>query len=474
MKKQKGEVTPAKPERPLTSEGLVRGLGRWDATFLTIGSVVGTGIFITTADIARVLPHQGMILLVWTLAGVLTLAGALTYAELGAMFTRAGGMYHYLKEAYGPFWGFLFGWACFLIIMSGGIAALAVAFAEYLGSFAPVFSMTNVVLTVPIGPWSWSLSGGQIAAAAAILLLTAVNYIGLREGAGVQNFLTVFRIGAVVVFAVLAFLVEARAPVSLFGPLPSVPLLAGIGVAMIAALWTYDGWYGPTFSAGEMRDPQRTLPFGLVWGTVIVMGLYALINLVYFRALTIEEMGATRRIAETAATALFGAGGGKVVSFAVLVSTFGCLSATILYSSRIYLPMARDGVFFRGLAAVHPRYHTPGRSLWAQSLWGVVLALSGTYEQLYTYVIFAMLFFHVATAGAVIVLRRRLPDAERPYRVFGYPWVPVLFVLASILLLGNTLMEKPLESMIGLGFLATGIPAYLWWRRNPSDRGSAS
>ncbi len=176
---------------------------------------------------------------------------------------------------------------------------------------------------------------------------------------------------------------------------------------MIAALWTYDGWYGPTFSAGEMRDPQRTLPFGLVWGTVIVMGLYALINLVYFRALTIEEMAATRRIAETAATALFGAGGGKVVSFAVLVSTFGCLSATILYSSRIYLPMARDGVFFRGLAAVHPRFHTPGRSLWAQSLWGVVLALSGTYEQLYTYVIFAMLFFHVATAGAVIVLRRQ-------------------------------------------------------------------
>jgi APA family basic amino acid/polyamine antiporter len=466
--KTNGEHGVSTNDEPLTSEGLVRGLGRWDATFLTVGSVVGTGIFITTADIARVLPHQGMILLVWTLAGFLTLAGALTYAELGAMFPRAGGMYHFLKEAYGPFWGFLFGWACFLIVMSGGIAALAVAFGEYLGSFLPFFSTSHVVLSAPVGPWTWTLSGGQIAAAAAILLLSVVNYIGLREGAGVQNFLTVFRIGAIVVFVGLAFFVDAPQQVSLFGPLPSVPLLAGVGIAMIAALWTYDGWYGPTFSAGEMRDPERTLPFGLVWGTVIVMALYGLINLVYFRALSLEEMASTRRIAETAANALFGAGGARMISFAVLVSTFGCLSATILYSSRIYLPMARDGVFFSGLAKVHPRFHTPGRSLWAQSLWGVVLALSGTYEQIYTYVIFAMLLFHTATAGAVIVLRRKRPDAERPYRVFGYPVVPVLFILASVLLLGNTLMEKPVESVIGLVFLAAGIPAYIWWRRHPA------
>jgi APA family basic amino acid/polyamine antiporter len=457
-----------RPDEQLTSEGLVRGLGRWDATFLTIGSVVGTGIFITTADIARVLPHQGMILVVWALAGVLTLAGALTYAELGALYPRAGGMYHFLKEAYGPFWGFLFGWACFLIIMSGGIAALAVAFGEYLGSFAPFFSTANVVFSQAVGPWTWTLSGGQIAAAIAILLLTAVNYIGLREGAGVQNFLTVFRIGAIVLFVVLAFFVAPRASAAVLGPVPEVPLLAAVGVGMIAALWTYDGWYGPTFSAGEMRQPHRTLPFGLVWGTVIVMALYAAINLVYIRALTLEEMSATRRIAETAANALFGAGGGRLISFAVLVSTFGCLSATILYSSRIYLPMARDGVFFRGLAAVHPRFHTPGRSLWAQSLWGAVLALSGTYEQIYTYVIFAMLLFHIATAGAVIVLRRKRPGAERPYRAFGYPWVPLLFILASILLVANTLSEKPVESLLGLVLLAAGVPAYLWWRRHPA------
>ena len=463
------------PEQPLTSEGLVRRLGRWDATFLTVGAVIGTGIFITTADIARVLPNQGMILLVWMLGGFLTLAGALTYAELGALFPRAGGMYHFLKEAYGTFWGFLYGWACFLIIMSGGIAALAVAFGEYLGSFVPLFSTRNVLFSLPVGGWSWTVSGGQLAAVLAILLLTAVNYLGVREGVGVQNFLTVFRIGSIIVFVGLAFLVEAPAAVSFVSPLPEVSLLAAIGVGMIAALWTYDGWYGPTFSAGEMRDPQRTLPFGLIWGTVIVMVLYALMNIVYLRVLPLEVMAETPRIAETAATTLFGAGGGKLMSFAVLVSTFGCLSATILYSSRIYLPMARDGVFFRGLAAVHPRFHTPGRSLWAQSLWAVVLALSGTYEQLYTYVIFAGLLFHVATAGAVIVLRRNRPDLERPYRVFGYPWVPVLFILGSFLLLANTLVEKPVESLIGLFFIAAGVPAYAWWRRHPTpDSGEPS
>ena len=463
------------PEQPLTSEGLVRRLGRWDATFLTVGAVIGTGIFITTADIARVLPNQGMILLVWMLGGFLTLAGALTYAELGALFPRAGGMYHFLKEAYGTFWGFLYGWACFLIIMSGGIAALAVAFGEYLGSFVPLFSTRNVLFSLPVGDWAWSVSGGQLAAVLAILLLTAVNYLGVREGVGVQNFLTVFRIGSIIVFVGLAWFAEAPAAVSVVSPLPEVNLLAAIGVGMIAALWTYDGWYGPTFSAGEMRDPQRTLPFGLIWGTVIVMVLYALINIVYLRVLPLDVMAETPRIAETAATALFGAGGGKLMSFAVLVSTFGCLSATILYSSRIYLPMARDGVFFRGLAAVHPRFHIPGRSLWAQSLWAVVLALSGTYEQLYTYVIFAGLLFHVATAGAVIVLRRNRPGLERPYRVFGYPWVPMLFILGSFLLLANTLVEKPVESLIGLFFIAAGLPAYAWWRRHPTpDSGEPS
>jgi APA family basic amino acid/polyamine antiporter len=455
-------------ENSVTSEGLIRGLGRWDATLLTVGAVIGTGIFITTADIARVLPHEGMILLVWILGGFLTLAGALTYAELGALYPRAGGMYHYLKEAYGTFWGFLYGWACFLVIMSGGIAALAVAFGEYLGSFVPLFSTRNILFSLPIGGWTWSVSGGQIAGALAILLLTGVNHIGLREGAAVQNFLAVFRIGSIVAFVALAFFVDKPVSATLAESLPEINIFAAFGIGMIAALWTYDGWYGATFSAGEMRDPQRTLPFGLVWGTVIVMVLYALINLVYFVALPLDAIAETPRIGETAAAALFGDVGGRLMSFAILVSTFGCLAATILYSPRIYLAMSRDGVFFRSLGAVNPRFHTPGRSLWAQSLWAVVLTLSGTYEQIYTYVIFGGLLFHAGTAGAVFVLRNKRPDVERPYRVFGYPWVPLLFILASILLIGNTLVGKPIESLIGLVFIAAGVPAYLWWQRHPA------
>jgi APA family basic amino acid/polyamine antiporter len=453
-------------DRTDSSSQLVRRLGSWDSTLLTIGSVIGTGIFITTADIARVLPSQGMILLVWIVGGALSLAGALTYAELGTLYPKAGGIYHFLKEAYGPLWGFLYGWSCFLIIMSGGIAALAVAFGEYLGSFLPVFSTRNSLFSLPIGSWTWSVSGGQAAAALAILVLTAINYVGLREGALVQNLLTVIKIGSIALFVILGFLVEAPVAVTLSGAAPRSGLLAAFGVGMIAALWTYDGWYGPTFSAGEMRRPERNLPLGLIWGTVIIMVLYALLNLVYFRALPVEAMADTPRIGETAAAVLFGATGARLVSLAVLISTLGCLSATILYSPRIYLPMAQDGIFFRSLAVVHPRYHTPGRSLWTQSLWAMLLTLSGTYEQLYTYVTFAAVLFHVGTGAAVFVQRWRRPELPRPYRVWGYPVVPGLFILASVVLVGNTLIERPTESVIGLVLVGLGIPAYVWWRRS--------
>ena len=447
--------------------GLRRVLGAWDGALITIGSVIGTGIFITSADIARALPHGGMLLLVWAVGGLLTLAGALTYAELGVLFPDAGGIYSFLKEAYGPLWGFLYGWASFLVIMSGGIAALAVAFGVYLGSFFPWFSIGHRLLAVPVGGWTWTLSGGQVAAVGAILVLTAVNHLGVREGAAVQNALTVLKVAAVVAFVGFGLLVPARASVALAAPLPAAgSLLAAFGVCMIAALWTYDGWYGLTFSAGEMRNPGRNLPLGLIAGTGIVTVLYVTLNGVYLRALPLAEMAATPRIGETAAAALFGAGGARAVAAAVVVSTFGCLSATILYSSRIYLAMARDGVFFRSLATVNPRFHTPGRSLWAQSGWALLLTVSGTYEQLYTYVVFAAVVFHVATGAAVFVLRRRLPAAPRPYRVWGYPWVPAAFIAASLALVGNTLWEKPLESLWGLGLLALGLPAYAYWRRS--------
>lgn len=451
---------------PASTAELPRELGTIDAALITVGAVIGTGIFITTADIARVLPHPGLILLVWAVGGLLTVAGALTYAELGVLFPEAGGLYAYLREAYGPLPGFLYGWTAFLVIMSGGIAAIAVAFGEYLGAFWGWSSMGNVLLTVPILGWTWTLSGGQLVAAVAILVLTAINVLGVKEGVGVQNALTVIKIGSIVAFVAFGFFVPFRATFSLLSPLPaSGGLLAAFGVGMIAALWTYDGWYGCTFSAGEMKDPRRSLPLGLIGGALLITGLYVALNWIYLRALPVAEMGTTSRIGETAATALFGAGGGRLIAAAVVVSTFGCLASTILYSPRIYMAMARDGLFFRSLAAVHPRLRTPARSLWAHAAWAVVLTVSGSYQQIYTYVTFAAVLFHVLLGGAVFVLRRKRPEMPRPYRVWGYPWVPIAFILASLLLVGNTLVATPTESLIGLGFVALGLPAYWVWRR---------
>jgi APA family basic amino acid/polyamine antiporter len=444
---------------------LVRGLGAWDGVLLTISGIVGTGIFLTTADIARVLPHGGMILLVWIVGGLLTMAGALSYAELGAMYPRAGGIYHFIKEAYGPLWGFFYGWASFWVIMTGGIAAIAVGTGEYLGAFFPFFSTRHLLLSVPLGAYTWTLSGGQLAAALFITVLTAINIIGLREGALVQNALTVVKVGAIGAFLVFGFLLPAKASPDLGAALPGGNLLAAFGVGMIAALWTFDGWYGLTFSAGEMRNPARNVPLGLVGGTAAVTAIYLLLNWVYLRAIPANEMSENPRIAEAAARVLFGDRGAQLLTAAVLVSSLGCLAATILYAARIYLPMAQDGLFFRSLAEVDARYRTPARCLLAQGAWSILLTLSGKYDQLYTYVVFVVTLMHVLTGLAVFVLRRRHPDLPRPYKVWGYPVVPALFVLASAILVANTLRERPVESLWGLVILALGLPAYAYWRR---------
>jgi APA family basic amino acid/polyamine antiporter len=447
---------------------LVRGLGAWDAALVTIGSVLGTAVFITTADVARILPHPGLVVGLWAIGGALTLAGALTYAELGGMFPEAGGIYVYLKEAYGPLWGFLFGWASFLIIMSGGLAALAAGFGEYLGSFLPFFSTSHVLFALPVLDWTWSVNGGQLAGALAIAFLTVINYLGLREGAGVQNAVTVVKIGSIVGLAVCGLLVPAPVSAHLLAPLPAAATASAFGVAMIAVLWGYDGWYGATFLAGEMRRPARDLPLGLLTGTLTVTVLYVLMNVVYVRALPVEAMGAAPRIGEAAAAVLFGSTGARLVSLAVVFSTFGCLSSTILYCTRIYLAMARDGVFFRSMARIHPRHRTPSVSIVTQGVWAIALTFSGTYEQLYTYVVFAVFVFHAATGVAVFVLRRRRPEQPRPYRVWGYPVVPVVFILTSMAFVANTLVERPMESLWGLGLLVLGLPAYFFWRSRPA------
>ena len=451
--------------KPESAPELARELSAWDGTLITIGSVVGTGIFLVSSDIARAAPHAGLLLLVWLVGGLLSLAGALTYAELGAMYPGAGGIYVYLREAYGPLTGFLYGWACFLVIMSGGIAAIAVGFGEYLGAFFPSLGTGHLLAERSLFGFAWKLSAGQLTAAAAIFALTAVNHFGLRAGATAQNALTALKVGAVLAFVGFGFFLPIQASSPWLAPLPASGLAAAFGVAMIAALWTYDGWYGLTFSAGEMKRPERDLPLGLIGGTAIVTVLYVLLNLVYLRALPIETIAGSPRVAEAAAAVLFGARGAQLLTAAVLVSTFGCLAATILYSSRVYPPMAEDGLFFRGLARIDPRTRVPARSLWAQSVWSILLTLTGTYAQLYTYVVFVAVLFHVGAGAALFVLRRRYPDRPRPYRVWGHPWVPLAFIGASLLLVVNTVWERPVESVAGLLLLALGLPAYAYWRR---------
>jgi APA family basic amino acid/polyamine antiporter len=441
--------------------GLLRALGDRDIALITIGSVLGSAIFIAAADVPRVVPHPLLVLLLWAAGGLVTIAGALTYAELGAMFPRAGGQYQYLKEAYGPLWGFLFGWASFLVVMSGGIASLAVAFGEYLGSFVPFFSTAHTLFTVG----GWRMSGGQVAAALAIVGLTAINYVGLKEGAGVQNAVTVAKLGSLFAIVALGLLMPAPVHTDWTPALPASVTASAFGVGMIAVFWSYDGWYNATFSTGETRDPGRNLPRGLIAGTIAVTVVYVLTNAVYFRVLSLEAIAATPRIGEAAGAALFGPAGGRAIGAAVVVSIFGCLSASILTCARIYQPMAEDRVFFPALARIHPRYRTPGASLIAQGAWCTVLAFSGTYEQLYTYAVFAAFVFHIATAVAVIHLRRTRPDAPRPYRTWGYPWVPIVFAAASLAFVANTLVERPMESFLGLGLVALGLPAYAWWRR---------
>lgn len=453
-------------EKPSTAPpSLVRGLGPWDGTLITIGSILGSAVFIAAADVARAVPHAGLVLVLWATGGLLTMAGALSYAELSAMFPRAGGQYHFLKEAYGPFWGFLFGWASFINIMSGGLAALAAGFGVYLGSFVPFFSVENVLFAMPVGHWTWSVNGAQAAGALALAFLTVINYFGVKQGAVFQNVVTLLKIGSIVVLALAGLVATARATPLFLAPLPPGNLMTALGVGMIAVFWSYDGWYGVTNVAGEMEDPGRNLPRSLLAGTLAVMVLYLVTNAVYLKALPVADMAKSPRIGEDAARALLGPTAARLVSAAVVVSIFGCLSATILWAARIYLPMAEDGVFFRSLARVHPRYHTPTTSIVAQGLWAIALTFSGTYDQLFTYVIFAVFLFHAATGAAVFVLRRARPDAPRPYRVWGYPYVTLVFILTALAFVANTLVEKPKESGIGLLLLALGVPAYLWWRR---------
>ena len=462
--------------------GLVRQLGLFDSTMVVVGIVVGTGIFVSTGYMAELLPSPGLILLAWVVGGAITVAGALTYAELGAAMPAAGGQYVFIREAYGRLTAFLFGWIFFLAYLCGVIAYASLAFADYLGYFLPSVSTENILFTVSLilrdgREFAFSLSTRHIVALLVIALLSLVNFFGVALGKGVQNFFSVVKIVFIGVFIVWGLTAGDRPPMDLsINPtgLPAVDLITGFGLALLTASVAFGGWDVLTFLGGEIKNPARNLTRALFIGVGIVTTIYLLINLVYLRALTIDQMaGSESKIAEDAAFALRGTGATGIVNAMVLVSIFGGINGVILAGPRIYYAMARDGVFFRRAGNIHPRFRTPGFAILIQAMWAAILALTGSVDQLITLIMFVAMIFGIVTASSVFVLRRTKPDMERPYRVWGYPFVPIIFIVSSCCIMLNALYGKPLESLAGLGLLALGLPVYYFWCRraqeSPSD-----
>jgi APA family basic amino acid/polyamine antiporter len=542
---------------PVTAAGLEQRLGLFDSTMLVAGSMIGSGIFIVSAEIARDVGGSGWLLLVWALAGFMTIIGALSYGELAAMMPRAGGQYVYLREAYSPLWGFLYGWTSFLVIQAGTIAAVAVAFGKFLGVLVPrlgtrdsdIPSFTddravvwgthlNLKLDLPL-PWlheplrvfersEFTITGGQLVGVAMILLLTWWNTRGLTQGKWLQNVFTVAKIGGLFAVVVVGLAITANAEIwktnfaEPWSPIYGTPQFASIlkkvpsgglavalmvmGGAMVGSLFSADAWNNVTFTAGEVRNPHRNLPLSLFCGTGLVISLYLLANVAYLSSLPIHgvpEMKplpeATGDPAQDQANKVANAGrkmlpnvvpkpilkgiaqadhdrvgtalmevaspewGAALMAIAIMISTFGCQNGLVLQGARLTFAMARDGLFFRGVGRVNT-HHVPATALWVQAVWASVLVFSGTYNELLEYVIFAALFFYALTVAGLFVLRIRRPDAPRPYRAFGYPLLPGLYVGLCTAVMLDLLVVKPVMTWPGLLLVLTGIPVYFLWK----------
>ena len=449
---------------------LVRQIGLFDATMIMVGIVIGSGIFLSTGIIAASIPSAGLILLAWVVGGLLTLAGAFTYAELGAAMPEAGGQYVYINKAYGELAAFLFGWIFFFAYMTGGVAFLALAFIEYLAFFFPGLSTDNPLFT--IGRGGFSLSAGHLVGIGAISVLTLVNFLGVGLGKMVQNILTVIKIGTILVFVFLAFSIGKIQPMDITATAQDLSFgqaVMGFFVALVAVSWAYDGWNNVNFVAGEIKNPERNLTLALFAGTLIITLLYVVLNVVYLMSMPVSGIAGVYRVAEVSATALLGDQAAVFISAAVLISVVGALNANVLTGPRVYYAMAKDGLFFSSAARIHPRFKTPGFALLIQAIWSCVLLLSGNLEQIVTYSIFIAIIFWIVAAASLFTLRKKFPDLPRPYRAWGYPVVPILFILASVGILLNTLLEKPVESLSGLGMIAIGLPAYYFWKRRRKE-----
>jgi APA family basic amino acid/polyamine antiporter len=454
--------------QPGDSAKLVRQLTLFDAVMVVVSGTIGASIFIVPADVLRVVPNPVAALLLWVLAGGITLMAGLACAELGGMFPEAGGQYIFIREAYGRFAAFLYGWVLFTAGNSGGLAAMAISFALFFGRAFPALSADHLLFTHTVFGFKWELSQGSLIACAAVALLTAVNLRSVKMAARLQNVTALAYLAAVVGIAAIGFLF-GHGSFSHFAPAAGTSLssisLKGAGIAMIALLWSYDGWEFVSWVAGEIKNPRRNLPLALILGILLIIVTYLLANALFLYALPAAQLSRETALTDAAMSALFSHDAGRLISLFIALICFGAASVVVLGGARIYYSMACDGAFFQAMKRVHPRWKTPTTSLLAQCAWVIVLILSGRYEQLYTCFVFMMTLTYVATVGAVFVLRRTQPDRPRPYRCAGYPWLPIAYLIVASGFVLSTLLARPLESLAGLCLALPGIPLYLYWRR---------
>ncbi len=489
---------------------LVKALGLTSATMLVMGSMIGSGIFLVSAEIAREVSSPALLIGAWLITGFMTIVAALSYGELAAMMPRAGGQYVYLREALGPLWGFLYGWTLFLVIQTGTIAAVGVAFGKFLGVFFPAISSTNWILhfwKVPplrlgpmvLGNMEVGLNTQNLMSILLVIVLSVINIFGLKTGALIQNVFTFAKVAALLGLVGLGLCLGRNAPalaanfagnfwhnaglgvqhavqVGVGGPMVWVGTLTILAVAQVGSLFSSDSWNNVTFTAGEVKRPSRTLPLSLVLGTGVVIALYVACNLVYLNVLplagsphgaTILDRGiqyATEdRVATAVLTQMFGAIGGSLMAVAIMLSSFGCNNGLILAGARVYYAMAKDGLFFRSVAKLHPTYKTPAVSLMVQMVWTCMLCVSGSYGQLLDYIIFAVLVFYILTIVGLFVLRRTRPEAERPYRALGYPVLPAIYIVMAFFIDVVLLRYKPQYTWPGLIIVLLGVPVYYMW-----------
>lgn len=431
---------------------LKRVLSLTDATMINVGGILGSGIFMVPATVALYTLSSSLFFLVWIIGGVVSLFGALSVAELGAAMPKAGGQYVFLNKAYGPLWGFLYGWTAVAVINTASIAAVAMAFSEYLGFFFVLnpFEIKSIAIV-------------------SILILTIINIVDVKSGAKFQNLFTYTKISAISIVIFLGLSLDGGSSNNLFPFLSDSSfssLIGPLGLAMVAVLWTFDGWIFVTYVAGEVKDPGKNIPLSIILCMVIVVSIYLTLNYVLVYVLGFDKMIGSELVMSDAALVFLGNKGAAIITVIILISLIGANNGFVLTSARINYAMAKDGLFFKQAAIIHKKFKSPANALLMQCVWSSILTLTGTFNQLITYIIFASWIFYAMSAGAVIVLRKKLPDLKRPYQIPLYPWIPIIFILFAVFLTINTILEAPRDAAIGSVLILAGLPFYRYWKNN--------